>query len=82
MAGPRGQGAGRTDGFTGNMVEDHALAGVGASHDGDDQWRVGVELGQQLVDQQLEPLVLVWAGQLQFLEFFVQRLEMVSQLFQ
>ena len=52
--GQRARGAGH---FAGQVVEDHRLADVRAADDGHDQQRRQVELRQQLVPQQFEPLL-------------------------
>ena len=43
--------------FAGQLVEDRRFADVRAADDGHDQQRRQIELGQQLVLQQIEPLL-------------------------
>lgn len=51
-----GQGADAAGHLAGQVVEDHRLADIGSTHDRHDQQRLLVELRQELVAQQLEPL--------------------------
>ncbi len=54
---PAAKRAGGAGHFAGQVVEDHRLADIGAADDGHDQQRRQIELRQQFVPQQLEPLL-------------------------
>lgn len=56
VLGARGQGADRAGQLARQLIEQDRFADVGSPHDGDDKNRVGLELGEELVVEQLEPL--------------------------